>query len=163
MVLPNRLVNPRPMYSNLIANFLHFWSSYCRQVKLQKGVFLSKSDIKVGIPRGGFLSALLFTNLHLWDTLWLNCNVIKLCRRYCRSLHYYYCKTLIGEIQTYYCISRIVTLCEQKKLLLNPKKSKGIWFENKYEAQRFNESLKYGGLISQGLCVELTVPLTLCI
>lgn len=61
MVLPNRLINPRPMYSNLFANhcvFTGLQTSYksglARQVKLQKGFSSLNRILKLAFLEGVF-------------------------------------------------------------------------------------------------------------
>ena len=62
-VLPNYLLYDlinfgiEPWLTHWLANFLQGWS---RQVKIEKGLS-DTSDIQIGVPQGGPLSALLFT------------------------------------------------------------------------------------------------------
>ena len=131
-VLPNRLVKDLTRFLDekwlvkWIADYMQGWT---RQVKLNKG-FSETSDINVGVPQGGPLSALLFTIytddlrsdsnctvLKYADDTTISCNISKSSHRRNQS-----------DYQNF--ISDIVDKCDEKNLILNPKKSKEIVFQN---------------------------------
>lgn len=78
-VLPNQLIHDLQTFVedtwiiNWLADFLKGWS---RQIKLRKGLS-DKSEVKVGVPQGGPLSALLFTIYTDEIRSKSNCSVIK--------------------------------------------------------------------------------------
>ena len=109
------------------SQFLEGWT---RQIRLDKGLS-EKAKIDVGVPQGSPLSAILFTiytdeirsgeNICVTkyaDDTAISCKIAK--------------KSVIGdqmEYQTF--VNDVVSKCDDKNLLLNPKKSKEMCFVNK--------------------------------
>ena len=132
LFLPNRLISDLCSFideSWLIHWLVDFLQGWSRQVKLQKG-YSSTSEIRVGVPQGGPLSALLFTIytdeirsnsncsvIKYADDTAISCNISKL------THHQNQC-----DYQDF--ITKIVSTCDEKNLLLNPKKSKEMVFKN---------------------------------
>ncbi|PIK43361.1 hypothetical protein BSL78_19793 [Apostichopus japonicus] len=142
-VLPNRLLNDlcnfidEPWLIHWLRDFMQGWS---RQVKLDKG-YTTTSEIRVGVPQGGPLSALLFTIYTDCIRSNSNCSVIKYADDTVLS-----CNITKGshqqnqhEYQDF--ITSIVSTCDQKNLLLNKKKCKEMVFEN--------INIKHRGLIEK--------------
>ena len=140
-VLPNRMIHDLQNFIDdnwlihWLADFLQGWS---RQVKLQKG-YSDRTDIFVGVPQGGPLSALLF--IIYTDEIRSNpdCTVIKYADD--TTISCKISKKSHRKNQTDYqeFINGVVNTCETKNLILNPKKSKEMIFEN--------VNIKHNGLI----------------
>ena len=131
-VLPNYLIHDlckfidEPWLIHWIADFIKGWS---RQIKLSDGLS-EKSDINVGVPQGGPLSALLFTIYT--DEIRSNssCNVIKYANDTIISCNISK-RTHIRDQSNYEdFVSQTVSLCDSKNLLLNSIKSKEMVFSN---------------------------------
>ena len=131
-VLPNQLLRDlstfvdKPWFIYWLEYFLHGWT---RKIKLDKGLSeLSKID--VGVPQGGPLSAILFTIytneirsneslsvVKYADDTALSCKISK--NSYNRD-----------QISYQQAVNDIVSMCNEKNLLLNPTKSKEMCFAN---------------------------------
>ena len=148
--LPNQLLSDlstfidEPWLLHWLQQFLQGWE---RQVKLDKG-FSEASEIKVGVPQGGPLSAILFTIytneiksnefasiIKYADDTALSCNISK--------------NTVTRDQLNYQqTVNSIVSTCNRKNLILNPKKSKEMCFTNK--------NIKHEGLLlSKSQCVKI--------
>ena len=132
-VLPNMLLKDlsvfikEPWFLKWLSQFLHGWK---RQIKLDKGLS-EQSEIHVGVPQGGPLSAILFTIYTDDMRSDENISVIKYADDTAISCKI--CKTSVDDDQAEYqsFIDKMVSQCDEKNLLLNPKKSKEICFINK--------------------------------
>ena len=157
-VLPNQLISDLQAFvkdthiMHWLGDYMKGWS---RQIKHSKGLS-EKSNIDVGVPQGGPLSALLFTIYTDEIRSNGNCSVIK----------YADDTAIVGSISKKSCTEDLITYesfinhttntCNHKNLLLNPKKSKEIVFENiNIKHKGLNES-KLKKTIVNGQEVERT-------
>ncbi|PIK36016.1 hypothetical protein BSL78_27150 [Apostichopus japonicus] len=125
--LPNQLIKdltgfvPETWLLHWLAHFLTGWS---RQVKLEKGLS-NRSDIRVGVPQGGPLSAILFTlytdeirsNDHLSVTKYADDTATP-----CGISKNSFANDQSNDQSS---VNDIVSTCDRKNLLLNPAKVQG--------------------------------------
>ncbi|XP_071832278.1 uncharacterized protein [Apostichopus japonicus] len=150
-VLPNQLITDlsgfitEPWLLHWLAQFLTGWS---RHVKLENGLS-DRSEIKVGVPQGGPLSALLFTLYtdeiksggHISITKYADDTAIlcKISKSSCVN----------DQLNYQQSVNDVVSKCDRKNLLLNAKKSKEMCFAN--------INIKHQGLLSarsQGVTIH---------
>ncbi|PIK43856.1 putative ragulator complex protein LAMTOR1 isoform X4 [Apostichopus japonicus] len=125
-----------PWLLHWLAQFLTGWS---RHVKLENGLS-DRSEIKVGVPQGGPLSALLFTLYtdeiksggHISITKYADDTAIlcKISKSSCVN----------DQLNYQQSVNDVVSTCDRKNLLLNAKKSKEMCFAN--------INIKHQGLLS---------------
>ena len=141
-VLPNTLLHDLhtfvedPWVMHWLADFMKGWS---RQIKMKEG--LSEiSEISVGVPHGGPLSALLFTIYTDEIRSQSNCSFIKYADDTAITCRISKTSHNVDQRKYESVVSHLATVCDQKNLLLNPTKSKELVFEN--------TNIKHEGLLT---------------
>lgn len=168
-VLPNYLIQDvckvvdEPWLINWLAEFVKGWS---RQVK-QKSGLSERCDIKIGVPQGGPLSALLFTIYTDEIRSNPNCLVVKYADD--TAIACSISKSTFNEDETSYqeSVQNVVNQCDRKNLLLNPMKSKEMVFHNinvKHEGLKWSKAQsvniksspvdRVSDIIYLGVCID---------
>ena len=132
-VLPNMLLKDLSVFidESWFLNWLsHFLTGWTRQIKLDNGLS-EKSDIHVGVPQGGPLSAVLFTiytdNIQSDE----NATVIKYADDTAITSKIGKATAEIDQNNYQEFIDKVASQCQEKNLILNPNKSKEMCFVNK--------------------------------